>query len=554
MGASIVTAQPLAEPVSFGQRYWLTKLLAVGGMAEIYLARQNAMHGFEKDVVIKRLKPKLAQDRRIREMFLDEARISAALNHPNVVHVYDVDEEAGVPYIAMEYIIGEELNALCRRGLQLDNFLPMEHSVELIRQAAAGMGYFHAKRRADGKELQIVHCDISPTNFMVTEDGFLKIIDFGIARARNTRFRDESTVPGKLSYMSPEQARRERVDHRTDIFALGVVLYEITVGKRLFRGPAQEVYKRLIECDVTPPTFVRNDFPGPLESIIMRALEAHPDDRYQSAYDIADDLEEFMRKARLRSAPVRIARYLDELNVAAGGARRTELITEAEMVGFEEDDLDFDRGAFDDHEPLPPDQVPDEHAIAAANWDEYEEDDREMAMAMGIDPDMLDPITRTPIPPLAGDDELFAKPNFDAVAPGSDDEESGPDDDDEGSPPSPDENADEVEATGENAEAKTKAKTKTKTKAKNKAKNKAKTKTKTKTDETKGGDRSEGSARSKAEPEKGKPAARKPRARTPVLTTRPAPAPAGGLPMNWMIIGGVAAAITAVGAYLLLGG
>src|SRR5918911_1078484 len=148
------------EPMSFGGRYTLLRRLAVGGMAEIYLARQAAMAGFEKEGVIKRLRAELADDPRIVEMFLDEARIGALLNHPNIVHVYDVDVLDGIPYIAMEYIIGEELN-------------------ELVRQAAAGMGYFHAKRAPEGasdagRALDIVHLDISPTNLLVTQDGFLK--------------------------------------------------------------------------------------------------------------------------------------------------------------------------------------------------------------------------------------------------------------------------------------------------------------------------------------------------------------------------------------------
>src|SRR6185312_13029811 len=136
---------------------------------------------------------------------------------------------------------------------------------ELIRQAAAGMGYFHAKRGAEGtslanEPLEIVHLDISPSNLLVTQDGFLKVIDFGIARARGQASRTD-VLPGKLSYMSPEQAARQDVDHRSDIFSLGIVLYEICVGRRLFRGPAQEVVKRLVEAQIEPPTFARRNFP-----------------------------------------------------------------------------------------------------------------------------------------------------------------------------------------------------------------------------------------------------------------------------------------------------
>ncbi|MBE7447849.1 MAG: serine/threonine protein kinase [Kofleriaceae bacterium] len=387
-------------PVPFGQRYGLLRPLATGGMAEIYLARQNAMAGFEKDIVIKRLKPELAADPRIVEMFLDEARIGAQLNHPNIVHVYDVDEEGGVPYIAMEYIVGEELNELCRRGLAHERFLPLPHAVELIRQAAAGMGYFHAKRGpgpADhphaGPPLAIVHCDISPTNLLVTEDGFLKIIDFGIARAADQRAREEGTIPGKLSYMSPEQAGRGVVDHRSDIFSLGVVLYEITVGKRLFKGPAQEVVRRLVAAEIEPPTFAKRDFPGALEGIIMRALERHPENRYQSAYDLADDLEGFLRDARLTSGPVRIARYLDELAEAAGGFRRPELISEREQARADEE-LDFDDQMFDGYRAA--DEEP------PSDWDEFQQPDAEVAAALGLELEQLR-LMRTPVPHRDGD-------------------------------------------------------------------------------------------------------------------------------------------------------
>jgi serine/threonine protein kinase len=389
---SFASAQP-AAPVPFGRRYWLTRPLATGGMAEIYLARQNAMSGFDKDVVIKRLKPELANDPRIVEMFLDEARIGAVLNHPNIVHVYDVDEEAGVPYIAMEYIVGEELNELCRRGLGLGRFLPLEHAVELIRQAAAGMGYFHAKRGTEGTAfaglgLDIVHCDISPTNLLVTEDGFLKLIDFGIARAKDQRPREEGMIPGKLSYMSPEQASRRPVDYRSDIFSLGVVLYEITVGRRLFKGPANEVVRRLTEGEIEAPTFVKRDFPGQLENIIMRALERHPENRYPSAYDLADDLEGFLRDAKLHSGPVRIARYLDELAEAAGGQRRPELIAESDLAKVDED-LDFDGKMFDGYHAAP--------NQPRSEWDEYQEADAEVAAALGLELEQLR-LMRTPVP------------------------------------------------------------------------------------------------------------------------------------------------------------
>jgi hypothetical protein len=430
------------DPLSFGGRYTLIRRLAVGGMAEIYLARQAAMAGFEKEVVIKRLRQELADDPRIVEMFLDEAKIGAQLNHPNIVHVYDVDEHDGIPYIAMEYIVGEELNELCRRGIHHGRFLPLEHAVELIRQAAAGMGYFHAKRSTDSgsatlpanEPLEIVHLDISPSNLLVTQDGFLKVIDFGIARAKGQHARTD-VLPGKLSYMSPEQAGRKQVDHRSDIFSLGIVLYEITVGRRLFRGPAQEVVARLVEGQVEPPTFARRNFPPALESIVMRALEKHPEDRYQSAYDLADDLESFLRDEKLHSGPVRIARYLDMLSIAAGGARRPELISEAE-ARRDGDDLDFDSQVFDGFAPSEGAPGPEQAPL----WEDVEQNDADIAAALHMELAELRAL-RTPVPlrpsgmmpvrgdsPLIpgemGDDDIIATNQVPKVSPFDDDKDT----------------------------------------------------------------------------------------------------------------------------------
>jgi serine/threonine-protein kinase len=246
--STMTEADVRAMRITLSDRYKLLRPIATGGMAEIYLARQKAVAGFEKDVAVKLLQDRWLRDPRIVDMFMNEARIGASLSHPNIVHFYEFGEHDRQPFIAMEFIQGEELSQLCRRGLELARFLPLEHAVDLMRQAAEAMGYFHARRAEGGQSLEIVHRDISPSNFMVTGDGVLKIIDFGIARASFPEQRPaggeaerspliegaDKLVPGKYNYMSPEQVRGERVDHRSDIFSLGIVLYEITVGKRLF--------------------------------------------------------------------------------------------------------------------------------------------------------------------------------------------------------------------------------------------------------------------------------------------------------------------------------
>lgn len=359
-------------------RYEVERHLAVGGMAEVFLARVREIAEFDKRVVIKRLKPEFVDDPRMVAMFMDEVRVGALLEHPHLSHVYDAGIVDGVPYMVLEYIRGQELHVLCRRGLAADRFLPLGHAVELMRQAATAMGYFHAKRDDNGAHLEIVHCDISPTNLLVTDEGFLKIIDFGIARSRRHDPGQRDAIPGKLSYMSPEQAAREPLDHRSDIFSLAVVLYEITVGKRLFRGPAAEVVDRLQRGDVSPPTYVDRDFPVTLENIIMRALERYPSDRYQDAYDLAADLEDFLGETGLHAGPVRIARYLDEL---AASDSDSQDATRDEDAEYEEDDdeLDFDRGLFSRGEGGA------ESARRASSWDEYDENDGDVAAALGMD-------------------------------------------------------------------------------------------------------------------------------------------------------------------------
>ena len=351
------TARELARTIVLADRYTLVRPIATGGMAEIFLARQKALAGFDKEVVVKLLRDRYRSDPRVVEMFMNEARIGAVLSHPNVVHVYDVGEHDKQLFIVMEHIEGDELSQLCRRGLELAKFLPLEHAVDLVRQAAEALGYFHAKREG-AESLEIVHRDISPSNLLITRDGVIKIIDFGIARATwpGRKADEDKLVPGKYNYMSPEQVRGERVDARSDIFSLGIVLYEITVGKRLYKGRPEEVIQKITRGRIKPPTFIRRQFPPALEAIVMRALEPHREERYATAYELANDLEEFLRTASLKSGPVRIAQYLDELRTAEGGERRPELVIagEAWLDDDGEEALDFDRGFSVSVKPVAP--------------------------------------------------------------------------------------------------------------------------------------------------------------------------------------------------------
>jgi serine/threonine protein kinase len=338
-------------------RFTILSHLASGGMAELYIARQEAVGGFEKNLVVKMLQERYAKNPRVLEMFLDEARLAAKLNHQNIVHVYDVDKTEDTHYIAMEYIHGETVTDIVRRSIARGEFLPMEHAVQIVADTAAGLDYAHSSRDADGRPTRIVHRDVSPSNILVTYEGITKLVDFGIARVQD-QIREESGMrPGKVSYMSPEQVRGEVSDHRADIYAMGIILYEITVGRRLWRGPADVVMKRILEEQIPPPTYVRRGYPPALELIIMKALEKRPADRQQSAAELQRELLEFMEESGLKSGPRRLARYMKDLfadettgsspslsafPVPAGAAPAEN---QAAASAASEEDLDFDRRA-----------------------------------------------------------------------------------------------------------------------------------------------------------------------------------------------------------------
>jgi uncharacterized protein YfiM (DUF2279 family) len=343
-------------------RFTITSHLASGGMAELFIARQEAAGGFEKDLVLKMLQEKYAQNPRVLGMFLDEARLAAKLNHQNIVHVYDVNEADGVRYIAMEYIHGETVTDIVRRAIARGGFLPLEHAVQIVADAAAGLAYAHERRDAEGRAARIIHRDVSPSNILVTYEGVTKIVDFGIARVQD-QVREESGMrPGKVSYMSPEQVRGEPVDQRSDIFSLGVLLYEITVGRRLFRGPPAEVMKKICDAQIPPPTYVRRQYPPALELVVMKALEKRPAHRHQSAAELQHELQEFLEEAGLKSGSRRLAGYMKELFAPeAPGASSGDAAPQSAATGVGEgspdgvrarstaddelEELDFDRRA-----------------------------------------------------------------------------------------------------------------------------------------------------------------------------------------------------------------
>ncbi|HWE28401.1 MAG TPA: serine/threonine-protein kinase, partial [Polyangia bacterium] len=295
--------------------YEILKRLAVGGMAEIFLARVRKLTGFQKMVVIKRILPQLAQNTDFVEMFLDEARIAATLEHPHIVQTYDVGMIDDSYYIAMEYLHGEDVRSIMRAVNTRLQAPPIEQALHIIISAAAGLHYAHEKVGFDGAPLDIVHRDVSPQNLIVTYEGSVKLLDFGIAKASN-RLRETrvGTLKGKVPYMSPEQCRSENLDRRSDIYSLGILMWELTLSRRLYRGTSDfEVLKEIVEGRVTPPREIDPTYPPALEAIVMKALEKDRDNRWHTAREMQAELEHFVRKEQIAATPIATQQFMHQL-------------------------------------------------------------------------------------------------------------------------------------------------------------------------------------------------------------------------------------------------
>lgn len=328
-------------------RYTLLNHLASGGMAEIFLASHEGENGFAKELVLKILQARYADNPDIVRMFFDEARMGAKLNHPNIVDVYESGVDNGLHYIAMEYISGKTLTEVIRRGIEIQKPLPLDHAAYLVAETAAGLAYMHDGTDGHGRPFHIVHRDISPSNLLISFSGQTKIIDFGIAHEEDADTGGVGARPGKVSYMSPEQVKGANLDGRSDIFSLGTILYEITLGRRLWRGPKEVVMRRIVEEKPAPPTYVDRAYPPALELVVLRALEKRPDDRYATAAELFEDLEAYLVAAGARTRNHQIAQYLHELfatgaRVSEMGMRLAKDFTDDEVS---EDVLDFDRPA-----------------------------------------------------------------------------------------------------------------------------------------------------------------------------------------------------------------
>jgi serine/threonine protein kinase len=295
-------------------RYELLEPMATGGMAELYLARSRRAAGFEKLVVLKRILPHYARDAEFVEMFLNEARLAASLDHPNVVGVMDFGEAEGDYFLTMEYVHGADLNQLLGAAEQ-SRRMPLEVALSIACGICAGLHYAHEKPGPDGLPLRLVHRDVSPSNILISYEGAIKVTDFGIATATaRTRSTQAGTLKGKCGYMSPEQCKGAPVDRRSDVFALGIVLYETTLLQRAFAAEHEyAVMNKIITGDIVRPSEVRPGFPPELESIIMRALALEPGDRFGTAQALQQALEAFALRFRLRLSPLVVTAWMKKV-------------------------------------------------------------------------------------------------------------------------------------------------------------------------------------------------------------------------------------------------
>jgi tRNA A-37 threonylcarbamoyl transferase component Bud32 len=311
LGAAAATE--LIGPGTQLGKYRVIHLIAFGGMAEIYLARASGIQGFEKYVVLKRILPQYAANVELTRMFLQEARLAAMLDHANIAQVHDIGEEGGIFFFTMEYLHGEDVRRIGKALAERGTTIPVEHAVHILIDAAAGVHFAHERKGADGSSLGIVHRDLSPSNIVVTYAGGVKVVDFGVAKiATDPEMSGRYSLKGKLAYMSPEQVAQKPVDRRSDVFALGIVLYEITTKKRLFKAPNEvETLQAVLSGNITPPSAVVPGYPPALDRIVMRALERDPTKRYQTARDFQLDLEAFARDQRLEISSAALAEWME---------------------------------------------------------------------------------------------------------------------------------------------------------------------------------------------------------------------------------------------------
>jgi serine/threonine-protein kinase len=278
------------------QRYRVVEKLESGGMAEVFRAESEGLQGFKKQVAIKRVLPQLSEKKKFISMFLDEARLSAQLSHSNCVQVFDIGVGDNAYFIVMEFVDGANLKTIAESLKKQGREFPVNAAVFVALEICKGLAYAHEMRDSNGNEINIVHRDMSPPNVLVTKFGEIKIVDFGLAKANSQLEKSEpGIIKGKFSYLSPEAAMGQEVDLRTDIFAVGIILWELLTGQRLFLGETDfQTVKKVQQAVVPPASGINKRVPPELERIVARSLARDPAQRYQTARELGQQLSKFL--------------------------------------------------------------------------------------------------------------------------------------------------------------------------------------------------------------------------------------------------------------------
>jgi TonB family protein len=307
--------EEVTDGTKFGQ-YVLIEKIATGGMAEVWKARMRGVEGFQKTVAIKKILPHLSDNQDFIEMFVDEAKLAAQLNHNNIIHIYDLGKIQSSYYIAMEYIDGFDLKAILRRGQERDHSMTVELALFIASKLASALDYAHRKKDFEEKEMGLVHRDVSPQNVLVSQEGDIKLCDFGIAKAASKASHTQAgALKGKLQYMSPEQAWGRHIDRRSDIFALATVLFEMLTNRKLFTGDNElSILEQVREARVQAPSLHNDEVTPEIDKIVIKALQKDPANRYQTAGEMARDLDAVLYSFRPTPTSADLAIYMHRLS------------------------------------------------------------------------------------------------------------------------------------------------------------------------------------------------------------------------------------------------
>ncbi len=309
--------QEPVDGIRFGQ-YVLLDKIATGGMAEVWKARMRGVEGFQKIVAIKKILPHLSDNRDFIDMFIDEAKLAAQLTHNNIIHIYDLGKIQSSYYIAMEYVDGWDLKTIIKKAQDRDQPLTVELALFITSKIAAALDYAHRRRDFNDQEMGLVHRDVSPQNVLISQEGDIKLCDFGIAKAASKASHTQAgALKGKLQYMSPEQAWGRAIDRRSDIFALAAVLFELLTGRKLFSGDNElSILEQVREARVTPPSQINDEVTPEIDRVVLKALKKDPENRYQTAGEMARDIDQILYTFRPTPTSADLAIFMHRVSTS----------------------------------------------------------------------------------------------------------------------------------------------------------------------------------------------------------------------------------------------